>query len=265
MNEQQISVVTGGTSGIGAACVTRLAARGDAVIILDLDDAWKDHDFGHSIAAGYRCNVADEVEVQHTAAAILERFGVVHNLVNSAGIIQRPLSPETLPLSDWDRVVAVDQRGTYVCCLEFGAAMARQGGGAIVNIASITGHRSAPLHAYAPAKAAVISITQCLASEWGRSGVRLNSISPGYTLTPALQDAIDRGERDVSSLTAPTALGRMVLPEEVAHTAAFLTSKEAAAITGIDIPVDAGWLVGNGWQTYGGLPPARVQRGADDA
>lgn len=256
MNEQQVSVVTGGASGIGQACVTRLLERGDHVVILDVGSA-DSHTDAESLSY-YQCDVSDEAVMRELAITIKERFGGVHNLINSAGVIQAPLPPEELSMQDWDRIVRVDQRGTYLSCLVFGSIMAGQGFGSIVNIASITAWRSVPLHAYAPAKAAVVSMSQCLAAEWGRSGVRVNSISPGYTLTPALQQAIDAGQRNVESLTAATALGCMVQPEDVANTAAFLTSDQARVITGIDIPVDAGWLVGNGWATYGGVRAPRA-------
>jgi NAD(P)-dependent dehydrogenase (short-subunit alcohol dehydrogenase family) len=199
-------------------------------------------------------DVADAAAVEATAQRIEEDLGPVVGLVNSAGIIQRPLPPEELAMEDWDRVVAVDQRGTYAACLAFGRRMADRGGGSIVNIASVAGSRSMPLHAYAPAKAAVINMTACLAAAWGGRNVRVNSVSPGYTLTPALQDAIDAGEREVSRLTANAALGRLVRPSEVAEASAFLLSPAASGITGIDLPVDAGWLAGSSWATYGGLP-----------
>jgi len=138
----------------------------------------------------------------------------------------------------------------------FGQRMAQRRSGAIVNIASIAGMRSMPLHAYAPAKAAVISITESLAAEWGRAGVRVNAVAPGYTRTPALQAAIDRGERDVTNLTLHSALGRMVEPEDIARAVAFLCGVDAAAITGVTLPVDCGWLVATSWLTYGGVPDA---------
>jgi NAD(P)-dependent dehydrogenase (short-subunit alcohol dehydrogenase family) len=249
---KRISVVTGGASGIGAACVRLLLERGDEVAIIDLEAALA----GGSPVAGarpYACDVQDEAAVRRVAATIAADMGPVGLLVNSAGIIQRPLPPQELSMADWDRVVAVDQRGTYVCCVAFGSAMARSGGGCIVNIASIAGSRSMPLHAYGPAKAAVLAMTECLAVEWGRAGVRVNAVSPGYTLTPALRQAIDAGERDPAQLAAQTALGRLVDPEHVARAVLFLGSDAAEVITGINLPVDAGWLVGTSWQTYGGV------------
>jgi NAD(P)-dependent dehydrogenase (short-subunit alcohol dehydrogenase family) len=100
-------------------------------------------------------------------------------------------------------------------------------------------------------------MTSGLAAEWGRTGVRVNAVSPGYTRTEALQAAIDRGDRDPKDLMSQSAMGRLVEPHEIAVAVAFLLSPEATAITGINLPVDAGWLAGSTWQTYGGVPPAQ--------
>ena len=250
-----VVVVTGGASGIGAACCAVLAAGGSHVVVADLNEA-----AGRKVAAEvggdfFAIDVGDAAGVDAAAEAIEARFGAVSGLVTSAGVIQPPLRPEELGLDLWDRVVHIDQRGTYVSCLAFGRRMAARGtGGAIVNIASVAGSRSMPLHSYAPAKAAVISMTACLSAAWGRDGVRVNSVSPGYTLTPALQAEIEAGRRDTSRLVANAALQRMVKPSEVAEAAAFLLSPAASAISGIDLPVDCGWLAGSNWNTYGGLP-----------
>ena len=256
-NTDTVSVVTGGASGIGLACARLLSQRGDRVVVLDLPGASVPDDIVRMGARFQACDVADERNVLEAAKQIEIEHGAVAVLVNSAGVTQPRLSPEALKMTMWDRVVGIDLRGTYLCAVAFGRAMALRGRGSIVNIASITGSRSVPLHAYAPAKAAVLAMTQCLAGEWGRSGVRVNSVSPGYTLTPPLQRAIDAGGRNPSDLIKGTALGRLVRPEEVASAVAFLTSEASSAITGIDLPVDAGWLVGTTWQTYGGIPEPR--------
>jgi NAD(P)-dependent dehydrogenase (short-subunit alcohol dehydrogenase family) len=249
--DKTLAVVTGGASGIGAACVRLLAARGHRVAIVDRsrNTALEAETGAHP----YKADVADEAALRACAATIFSDLGHAEILVNSAGIIQGPLRPSELPMDRWDEIVRVDQRGTWLGCLVFGADMVDRRRGAIVNIASITGLRSVPLHAYAPAKAAVISITENLAAEWGPAGVRVNCVSPGYTRTPALQGAIDSGERDASVLAATSALGRMVEPVEVAQVVAFLASDEASAITGTNIPVDCGWLVATSWASYGGL------------
>ncbi len=250
-----VAVITGGASGIGAACSRLFAERGARVAVLDRDvkraRAVAEEVGGRS----WQADVGDEASLTGAARSIESDYGPVEVLVNSAGIIQVPQRPTELSMAVWDDVVRVDQRGTYLACVVFARSMLQRRRGSIINIASIAGMRSMPLHAYAPAKAAVISITACLAAEWGPAGIRVNAVSPGYTRTPALQAAIDKGERDVSLLEKNAALGRLVEPEEIAKVAAFLASAEAAAITGANIPVDCGWLVATPWNTYGGLRP----------
>lgn len=253
--DRPVIVVTGGASGIGAACCDVLAAAGSAVVVADVNEA-----AGAAVAARIGgtfvpMDVGDADAVDAVAAAVEARFGPVAGLVTSAGVIQPVVRPEELGLDLWDRIVHIDQRGTYVTCLAFGRRMAARGtGGAIVNIASVAGSRSMPLHAYAPAKAAVINMSACLAAAWGRDGVRVNSVSPGYTATPGLQVEVDAGRRDVSRLAGNAPLGRLVQPDEIGRAVAFLLSPAASAITGIDLPVDCGWLAGSTWATYGGLP-----------
>ena len=246
-------VVTGGASGIGLATVHHLHQIGWQVISLDLPDRT---DVPALKKLGIEClgiDVNDEALMRDVEKRIVDKHGAIAALVNSAGVIQKREKPEELPMKDWDFVVNTDFRGTYLSCVVFADSMLKAGTGSIVNIASVTSFRAVPLHAYAPAKAAVMSLTQTLAGEWGHRGIRVNAVAPGYTLTPALQAAIDRGDRDSKSLTRQAALGRMVMPEEVAHGIAFLISDQARAITGITMPIDCGWLASTGWETYGGL------------
>jgi len=252
-----VAVVTGGASGIGEACCRLLAEAGASVIVLDRDEARANAVATEVTGKPWIADVGDDKALEDCAGAIEAAVGPVNVLVNSAGVTQVPESPEQLPMSSWDNVVRIDQRGTYVASVAFGRRMAQRGHGCIINIASVAGMRSMPLHAYAPAKAAVIAMTECLAAEWGRSGVRVNAVSPGYTLTPLLQAAIDKGERDVSRINENSALGRMVSPEEVARAVCFLASENASAITGANLPVDCGWLITPPWHTYGGVRARR--------
>lgn len=249
----RIAVVTGGASGIGHACAQVLAQKGWRVVVADIDEAGARRVAAQIGGTASRLDVGDAEGAQAEATRIEREVGPVAGLVNSAGIIAIPKAPEELSMADWDRVTHIDQRGTYVANLAFGRAMTARGHGAIVNIASIAGMRSFPLHAYAPAKAAVISISECLAAEWGRKGVRVNTVSPGFTVTPALQAKFDSGERSPDAMTRNSALGRLINPTDIANAAAFLLSDEAAAITGVNLPVDAGWLCANGWKTYPGI------------
>ncbi|HVJ31705.1 MAG TPA: SDR family oxidoreductase [Terriglobia bacterium] len=253
----KIAVVTGGASGIGEACCAVLKERGARVVVTDVD-AGKAKAVAAALGAEMRLlDVGDETAIERAAAEIESAIGPVDILVNSAGVLQRPEAAADLSVADWDRVVRIDQRGVYFCCLAFGERMAQRGTGSIINIASVAGMRSMPLHAYAPAKAAVISMTECLAAEWGRCGVRVNAVSPGFTLTPAIKAAIAAGQRDSSLLEQNAAMGRMVQPSEIADGVAFLASSEASAITGVTLPIDCGWLVAPSWSTYGGLRPGR--------
>lgn len=251
-NLSGVAVVTGGASGIGLACCRELAQRGATIALVDRDQ--RAHDVAKELGGrAWIVDIADDDAVERCAAQIESEFGAPEVLVNSAGVIQVPLPPEQLSMRVWDDVIRIDQRGTYVACVAFGKRMAARRRGSIINIASIAGMRSMPLHAYAPAKAAVISITECLAAEWGPAQVRVNAVAPGHTRTPALQDAIDKGERDVAMLENQNAFGRLVEPVEIARVVAFLASAEASAITGATIPVDCGWLVTPSWHGYGGL------------
>lgn len=248
-----IAVVTGGASGIGHACCQVLAKKGWRVVVADIDLSGAQRVAAEVGGIASRLDIGDETATNAEAARIEREIGPVQGLVNSAGIIAVPKAPEDLSMADWDRVTHIDQRGTYVANLAFGNAMTARGRGAIVNIASIAGMRSFPLHAYAPAKAAVISISECLAAEWGRKGVRVNTVSPGFTVTPALQAKFDSGERSPEAMIRHSALGRLIDPTDIANACAFLLSDEAAAITGVNLPVDAGWLSANGWKSYPGI------------
>ncbi len=253
----RVVVITGGASGIGAAVARLGAGRGAEVVIADLDRAAGERVAGEIGGHAVVLDVSSAAEIVEAADHIEREIGAVDVLVTSAGITQPPLAPEELDVQGWDTVLRVDLRGTWLCAVEFGRRMAVRGGGSIVTIASVAGMRSMPLHAYSPAKAGVIALTADLATEWGRSGVRVNSVSPGYTLTPLLRDQIDRGLRDPTNLMGQSALGRMVEADEVARAICFLASDEASAITGVNLPVDAGWLVAPSWLTYDGVPDKR--------
>jgi NAD(P)-dependent dehydrogenase (short-subunit alcohol dehydrogenase family) len=246
-------VVTGGASGIGASCAHFFAARGARVVIADRNEqaALEMARVTGGLAAAI--DVAEEAQVETLIARTEEEQGPVAVLVNSAGVLQRTLPPGDLAMKDWDLVARINLRGTYVCCRAVGSRMATRRRGSIINIASVAGMRSGPLHSYVPAKAGVISLTKCLAAEWGPALVRVNAVSPGFTRTPALEKGIDKGQLDTTEMITGSALGRLIEPAEIAAVVGFLASDLASAVTGVNIAVDAGYLVATPWQTYGGL------------
>jgi len=249
----RLVVITGGASGIGEACARMLAALGAGIVIADRNLPGAQALAGQLGGHAQALDVGDEAAVERAAAQIEAQVGPVSALVNSAGVLQRTLPPEELSIKEWDLVARIDLRGTYLCCAAFGKHMAARRGGAIVNVASVAGMSSAPLHSYGPAKAGVISLTQSLAAEWGPKGLRVNCVSPGFTHTPALDKSMALRTLDRGTMSASTALGRLIRPDEVAAAVAFLASDLASAITGVNLPVDAGYLVATPWMSYGGL------------
>ena len=168
-------------------------------------------------------------------------------------------SVERIRMENWDREVNIDLRGTFLVDRAVGVRMAERGHGSIVNIASVAGMTSGPIHAYTAAKAGVIQLTLTLAAEWGRSGVRVNAVSPGFTRTVALQAGIDSGAMNEERMSRNAAMGRLVDPIEVAQAIAWLLGPASSAVTGINLPVDAGFFAGATWDAYGGVrgPKAR--------
>lgn len=260
MLDKPIAFITGGGGGIGRACAQKLTEKYHIVI------GEYDPDVAREAAArvggtGFGCDVTSEASVANCVERIESELGTISALVTLAGVIQeRHFSPEDFAQQDWDRVMSVNVKGTWICCRLVGAQMARRGHGSIVTVSSIAGHRSWPTHAYGPSKAAVMNMTQNLATEWGRSGVRVNSISPGFTKTERVEQLeLSRGT-DNEMLIRQTALGRWIRPEEIAGPIAFLLSDDASAITGIDLAVDAGWLSAVNWSGVGSgtIPAARA-------
>lgn len=247
------ALVTGGASGIGRACAVALAAAGAEVVVADRDAAGGEA-VARAAGGSFRAlDVCDEQAVAAVVAEVEETAGPIDVLVTCAGVLQRTLPPGELSWKEWDLVQRVHLRGTYACCAEVGPRMAARGRGAIVVIASVAGMRSGPLHSYGPAKAAIVSLAECLAGEWGRRGVRVNAVAPGFTETPALERGFATGTLEAEALAGASALGRLVRAEEIAAAVAFLASDAAAAITGVTLPVDAGYLVATPWQAYGGV------------
>lgn len=260
MAEPRVVVVTGGGSGIGRATARRFAAGGDRVVVADIDAAGGARVVAQIEAAGgaaeYRhVDVAEEASVAALCDGVHADHGAAGVLVNSAGILQNVSAIATFDLAEHDRVWAINYRGTYLCCRAFATRMPGAGGGCIVNISSTSSHRSFPLHAYGPGKAAIDRLTSILAAELGEHGIRVNAVVPGYVLTEQMQARIDAGKRDPQMMYDQAALGRMVAPEEIADGIWFLCSDAARAITGISMPIDAGWLATVDYRQHPGFSP----------
>ncbi len=254
---QRSAVITGGASGLGEACARRFAADGVLVWILDADAeraAAVAADIGGA-ARSAAVDVTDAAALEACAERIAAETGAPDILVTSAGILETVSTVLDTDMDLHDRVWAVNYRGTVATCRAFGRPMRAAGRGAIVTLGSTNSFSALPLPAYGPGKTAILRLTQILAVELGRHGVRVNGVAPTYVITPAMQARIDKGERDPEVIRASGALDMLVRPENVADVVAFLCSDAAAAITGVMLPVDAGFAAAVTYKSFaGGVP-----------
>jgi NAD(P)-dependent dehydrogenase (short-subunit alcohol dehydrogenase family) len=248
----KIGVVIGGGNGIGAACCEVMTQYGWKVAAADLDLGAAQNTAARLDGLGYQVNIANLEAVEELAESVQRDLGPISGLVVAAAAFQEKFSPDELPLDLLHRVMTVNFEGAFNANRIFASRMARQGQGSIVNIASIAGHTSSPQHVYGPMKAAVVSMTKNFAAQYGKSGVRVNSVSPGAVIVPrVLARPPGRYAVDIDSQMA---LGRRIQPQEIANGVEFLLSERASAITGTDLLIDAGWMVANSWHLFGGVP-----------
>jgi meso-butanediol dehydrogenase/(S,S)-butanediol dehydrogenase/diacetyl reductase len=241
----RVAIVTGGAAGMGAATVRRLASEGARVFALDRDGP-KAAALAETLRAeglAVEADTADVMDPEAVTAAFgraIAAAGRLDILVQVAGGSVGG-SVERLPLSEWDRIYALNLRSTVHGCRLAAPAMRRSGGGAIVTMASISGLRGdAGWSAYNAAKAAIISFTQSFAWEVGRDRIRVNAICPGPIASPRMIASLTDGDAFVAAYRGAIALGRLGEPEEAAAAIAFLASDDAAFVTGHALVVDGG-------------------------
>lgn len=261
---QSVAVITGGASGIGRACALRMANEGHAVAILDLQiDAGRETVELIRAQGGnagfFECNVADHNSIAQAARQVEDTLGETRVLVTCAGLIPHAESILDLDVERHDRLWQVNYHGTLHSCRIFGRLMRDRRQGAIVTLGSINSLRPMPLPAYNVSKVAVHRLTELLAMELGPHGVRANCVGPTFVMTEGLQQKIAEGKRDLSVMLSQQALDALPTPDDIADAVAFLCSKAAARITGVLLPIDAGWTPGVSYYSYaGGLPWVRT-------
>ncbi len=240
----KVAVVTGGARGLGRAAAELLAEAGAAVAILDRDAAAGAKTAGGIAGASFHpVDVTEEASVEAAMAAVVARHGGIDVLVNNAGIGLRHPAVDH-PLADWDKVVAVNLTGVFLCARTAARTMLARGGGAIVNLASIMGFSGGGVYpnvSYQATKGAVVNMTRALAVEWAKSGIRVNAVAPTWVKTD-LTAALLAQPDVLARIEALTPMARLATPEEVAHAILFLASPAAAMVTGHTLPVDGGFL-----------------------
>jgi NAD(P)-dependent dehydrogenase (short-subunit alcohol dehydrogenase family) len=252
----RIAVVTGGGMGIGKAIALGFAQAGAHICILDIQEEVARKTAAEIDEMGQKTlvcetDVTDRLLVDQAIDQVLEKFGRIDILVNNAGITHPAVSIVDLDPEFLDNVTNVDWKGVYNCSRRVSKEMINQESGNIINISSITALVSVPLAVYAPIKSAVVTLTQVLARDLAPHGIRVNAIAPGYVLTPLLQSMFDSGLRDPDTLLRCIPMKKWIMPSDIADAAVFLCSEKAKYITGVTLPVDAGFGAEGGWKAYG--------------
>ncbi|MBI0577166.1 glucose 1-dehydrogenase [Neobacillus cucumis] len=239
----KVAVVTGGASGIGEFTVREMVEEGAKVVIADLND-----DLGSKLVqelnqeerqvAYIHVDVTKEDQVENMIEFAVSKFGKLDILFNNAGI--GSLSPSAeLPFEEWRKVLSVNLDGVFLAAKHAIKAMQKNGGGSIVNTASILGHvgqaQTAP---YTASKGAVVNLTRTLAVEYAKDNIRVNAVCPGYIETPLLNQLDEAMKNHLISLHP---IGRLGKPEEIAKAVVFLSSDDASFVTGSNLLVDGGY------------------------
>jgi 3alpha(or 20beta)-hydroxysteroid dehydrogenase len=243
----KVAIVTGAARGQGAAVARRFVEEGARVVVTDiLDDAGKETAGALGDAAYCRhLDVSDEGEWASVVDEALETFGAVDVLVNNAGILHFAAIVDQA-VEDFQRVVAVNQVGTFLGIRAVTPAMTAQGRGSIINVSSIEGLAGAPfLIAYNATKFAVRGMTKTAALELGPAGIRVNSVHPGLIDTAMVRAAADQADFDFDKVCKRVALKRAGRPDDITGIMTFLASDESAYATGSEFVVDGGATAGH--------------------
>jgi NAD(P)-dependent dehydrogenase (short-subunit alcohol dehydrogenase family) len=244
----RVAIVTGAASGIGRASAIAFAREGAKVVVAD-----QNHNEGESaahaiVAEGHEAcftqvDVAKEADIARVVTDTVTRWSRIDILFNNAGVLLvKPI--EEMTEHEWDRVMGINVKATFLAIKHAVPHMRRSGGGAILNtgsIASLAGQAGTPV--YSASKGAIALLTKSLALDLGRDGIRVNCICPGITDTPMLRDHLghgSEGEVRIKNRLARVPLGKILSPEDVARAALYLVSDDSAGITGVLHVVDSG-------------------------
>jgi NAD(P)-dependent dehydrogenase (short-subunit alcohol dehydrogenase family) len=244
----KVALITGAASGIGQGSAHVFAARGAKLVLADVDV-----ERGEATAARIRAEGGDAVfvradisaarDVEALVAAVVARHGRLDCAFNNAGIAGALAPLVDFSDEDWDRVIAVNLRGVYLCMKHEIRQMLKQGGGAIVNTASVVGLVGGPtMIAYAASKHGIVGMTKVAALEYAKQSVRVNAVCPGAVRTPMLDQMAAQAGYTEEVLIGAEPIGRIGEPHEIAEAAAWLCSSAASFVTGHAMAVDGGWV-----------------------
>jgi NAD(P)-dependent dehydrogenase (short-subunit alcohol dehydrogenase family) len=241
----RVCIVTGGAQGIGEACVRRFAREGAKPVIVDVDDT-HGRALASELGALYvHCDVGNKVEVDSAVAQVVAAHGRIDVLVNNAGIFK---AADFLDVTeaDFDAVLRVNLKGSFLMGQAAAREMATAGGGAIVNMSSVNGVLAIPnIASYNVSKGGINQLTRVMALALADKGIRVNAVAPGTIATELAAKAVLTSEEAKQRIMSRTPMRRLGEPEEIADTVAYLASDAASYITGEIVVVDGGRLTLN--------------------
>ncbi|MCX7778955.1 MAG: 3-oxoacyl-ACP reductase FabG [Patescibacteria group bacterium] len=249
--KNKVAIVTGARRGIGRGIALMMAKAGAKVVVSDLDenDCQKVVEEIKEIGSdglAVKCDVTNKKEIEEMVRKTVKKFGKIDILVNNAGIA--PFKPFlAITEEDWDKVLAVNLKGYYLCAQAVAKEMIKNGWGRIINIASVAmgqvGFGFPNLTHYCASKGGIVAFTEALALELTPKGINVNAISPG-AIDTEMAKPVTEDEKVRQAILSQIPKGRIGQPEDIAAAAVFLASEEADYITGATLVVDGGWLAG---------------------
>jgi NAD(P)-dependent dehydrogenase (short-subunit alcohol dehydrogenase family) len=249
---KRVSIVTGAGSGIGRGSARALARRGSAVVVSDINEEGGAETVAMIEEAGgsatfQRCDVSVEADVAALVERAISEYGRLDYAHNNAGIGGPPGTIADYEVETWNRILAINLTGVFLCMKYEIPHMLEQKGGSIVNTSSTFGLVGvAGLPAYVATKHGIAGLTRAAALEYAKNGLRVNAVCPGATLTPTVEDFFamvqpDNPKAVEEQFIAQAPVGRMGQPQEIGDVVGWLCSEEASFITGLTMPVDGGW------------------------
>jgi NAD(P)-dependent dehydrogenase (short-subunit alcohol dehydrogenase family) len=245
----QVALVTGAGAGMGLATAEAFAAAGAAVVLADFNGIAVQKAAQKLVAAGHKaiavtCDVSDDAQVAAMVDRTVAEFGRVDLAFNNAGTMARVVPTADSTREEWDRVIGINLRGVWSCMKHELRQMERQGGGAIVNNASVGALTGNPgIGAYIASKHGVVGLTRTAALEYVKKGIRVNAVNPGLIDTQIARDVVSGDEQAYADMMKQIPIGRAGKPEEIASIVLWLCSPAASYVVGQAFTVDGGMTV----------------------